>query len=65
MRGPPASSAFGKDGKTPTKALEGFCRKNNVDASQVTRETDGKGVEYVFALVKDAGRAAGGESSSL
>lgn len=62
VRGPPASSAFGKDGVTPTKALEGFCRKNNVDVSQVTREVDAKGVEYVYALVKDAGRAAGGEA---
>jgi glycyl-tRNA synthetase beta subunit len=27
LRGPPAKSAFGADGK-PTKALEGFCKKN-------------------------------------
>ncbi|KXZ51509.1 hypothetical protein GPECTOR_12g472 [Gonium pectorale] len=57
VRGPPAKQAFAADG-TPTKALEGFCRKNGVDAASVTREPDAKGVEYVYAVVKDAGRAA-------
>mmetsp|Transcript_20995 Transcript_20995/g.46001 ORF Transcript_20995/g.46001 Transcript_20995/m.46001 type:complete len:1090 (-) Transcript_20995:488-3757(-) len=58
VRGPPASAAFGKDG-SPTKALEGFCKKNGVTVADVTREADAKGTEYVFAVVKDAGRAAG------
>ncbi|GLC37301.1 hypothetical protein PLESTB_001138600 [Pleodorina starrii] len=57
VRGPPAKQAFGADG-SPTKALEGFCRKNGVDVTSVTREADAKGVEYVFAVVRDAGRAA-------
>eukprot|EP00955_Chlamydomonas_euryale_P119004 366569-Chlamydomonas_euryale.AAC.41 len=34
LRGPPAKAAF-KDG-APTKALEGFCRKNGVEAGDVT-----------------------------
>ena len=63
-RNPPSlplrlQSAF-KDG-APTKALEGFLRKNGVSAADVTRETDAKGVEYCFVTVKDAGRAAAGE----
>lgn len=57
VRGPPAKQAFGADGK-PTKALEGFCRKNGVDSASVTREADAKGVEYVYAVVRDAGRPA-------
>ncbi len=57
VRGPPAKSAFGADGQ-PTKALEGFCRKNGVDPASVTREADAKGVEYVYAVVRDAGRPA-------
>ncbi|GIL46417.1 hypothetical protein Vafri_3416 [Volvox africanus] len=57
VRGPPAKQAFTADG-SPTKALEGFCRKNGVDVASVTREVDGKGVEYVYAVVRDAGRAA-------
>ncbi len=55
-----SQAAFGKDG-APTKALEGFCKKNGVSAADVTREADNKGVEYVYAVVKDAGRTAGGE----
>ena len=43
---------------TPTKALEGFCRKNGVEAGAVFKEADPKGVEYVWAVVKDAGRPA-------
>ncbi|MBE9125236.1 MULTISPECIES: glycine--tRNA ligase subunit beta [unclassified Coleofasciculus] len=55
VKGPPAKAAF-KDGK-PTKAAEGFARKQGVelDALEV-RETD-KG-EFVFVLKKIAGRAA-------
>ncbi|EFJ48902.1 hypothetical protein VOLCADRAFT_59982 [Volvox carteri f. nagariensis] len=57
VRGPPAKQAFSADG-SPTKALEGFCRKNGVDVGSVTREADAKGVEYVYAVVRDAGRDA-------
>ncbi len=49
--------AFGSDG-SPSKALEGFCRKNAVAAADVTVEADGKGTEYVWAVVKQSGRAA-------
>eukprot|EP00798_Chlamydomonas_sp_ICE-L_P032510 gene32510-17216_t len=41
------------------KALEGFCKKNGVDPSSVTLEADAKGVEYVYAVTKDDGKAAG------
>ncbi|PNW77355.1 hypothetical protein CHLRE_10g433000v5 [Chlamydomonas reinhardtii] len=58
VRGPPAKQAFAADGVTPTKALEGFCRKNGVEAGAVFKEADPKGVEYVWAVVKDAGRPA-------
>lgn len=57
MRGPPAKQAFAADG-APTKALEGFCKKNNVTLADITRAADAKGVEYVFANIKDAGRSA-------
>ena len=49
--------AFGSDG-SPSKALEGFCRKNAVAAADVTVEADGKGTEYVWAVVQQHGRAA-------
>ena len=49
--------AFGGDG-APSKALEGFCRKNGVTAADVTVEADGKGTEYVWAVVKESGRPA-------
>lgn len=57
VRGPPAKSAFAADG-SPTKALEGFCKKNNVQLSDISKEADAKGVEYVWATVRDAGRPA-------
>jgi len=41
--------AYGADGK-PSKALAGFCKKNGVLVEEVTREEDGKGVEYVWAV---------------
>jgi hypothetical protein len=52
-----AQAAFGQDGQ-PTKALIGFAAKNGVGAEDVTREADAKGVEYVFAIRKQAGRHA-------
>lgn len=59
LRGPPAKAAFGADGK-PTKALEGFCKKNGVAVDSVTVEADpkAKGVEYCWVDIKDAGRSA-------
>jgi glycyl-tRNA synthetase len=57
LRGPPAKAAFDSEGK-PTKALEGFCKKNGVEVGDVTKEADAKGVEYCYVTVKDAGRPA-------
>ncbi len=55
VKGPPASAAF-KDGK-PTKAAEGFARKQGVELDALSvRDTD-KG-QFVFALKKTAGRPA-------
>ena len=47
--------AFGADGK-PTKALQGFCKKNGIAEDAVTEEADPKGVEYVWADKKTTGR---------
>lgn len=52
-----AQAAFGADG-APSRALEGFCKKNGVSADDVTREADGKGTEYVWAVVRSRGRPA-------
>lgn len=49
--------AFGADG-APSKALEGFCRKNGVAPADVTREADEKGTEYVWAVVREKVRSA-------
>jgi glycyl-tRNA synthetase len=54
VRGPPASKAFDAEGK-PTKAAEGFCRKNGVQLGDMFVKTDGK-TEYVFAVVKEQGK---------
>lgn len=51
LRGPPANRAFDAEG-APTKALEGFCRKNGVDPADVIREADAKGTEYCVAVVE-------------
>ena len=47
-RGPSANIAFDADGN-PTKAAQGFARKNGVDASALVRREDTDGREYVFA----------------
>jgi glycyl-tRNA synthetase len=49
--------AFDSSG-APSKALEGFCRKNGVSASDVNVEPDEKGTEYVWAVVQETGRSA-------
>lgn len=49
--------AFG-DGGTPSKALQGFCKKNGVSPADVTVEADEKGTEYVWAVVRETGRSA-------
>jgi len=54
-RGPPLSRAFEEDGVTPTKALLGFCNKNNVVDLEKELEKDD---EYVWANVKTVGKSA-------
>lgn len=57
VRGPPAKAAYAADG-TPTKALEGFCKKNGVAVDECSLEADAKGVEYVWATVHTTGQSA-------
>lgn len=47
-RGPSAKIAFDADGN-PTKAAEGFARKNGLTAAELIRREDTDGTEYVFA----------------
>ena len=54
-RGPPLSRAYEEDGVTPTKALLGFCKKNNVVNLDKELEKDD---EYVWANVKTVGKSA-------
>ncbi|GAB4839962.1 Glycine--tRNA ligase, chloroplastic/mitochondrial 2 [Ancistrocladus abbreviatus] len=56
VRGPPVSKAF-DDGGSPTKAVEGFCRRYNVPLDSIDRRVDGK-TEYVYARVMDPSRFA-------
>ncbi|DBB00083.1 TPA: hypothetical protein ACH3X1_013938 [Trebouxia sp. C0004] len=56
LRGPPAKVAYSPEG-APSKALLGFCKKNGVQADSVFTEADSKGTEYVWAVVKQPGRA--------
>eukprot|EP00250_Pteridium_aquilinum_P020301 c24776_g1_i2 orf=1-3474(+) len=51
IRGPPCKAAFDSEGQ-PTKALEGFCRKNGITRESIFIRTEGK-VEFVFATVKE------------
>lgn len=56
VRGPPVSKAFDSDGN-PTKAAEGFSRKNSVPLDLIYRKVDGK-TEYVYARIKESSRHA-------
>lgn len=56
LRGPPVAKAFDQEGK-PSKAAEGFCRKNNVPVDSLYRKIDGK-TEYIYARVKESARYA-------
>lgn len=49
--------AYSPDG-SPSKALQGFCKKNGVSVDSVIPEADYKGTEYVWAVVKQPGRPA-------
>lgn len=57
VRGPPAKVAYAASGE-PTPALLGFCKKNGVTVEDCFAEADAKGVEYVWAEVKQVGRSA-------
>lgn len=48
LRGPSAKIAFDAEGN-PTKAAEGFARKNGLTAAELVRREDADGTEYVFA----------------
>ncbi|KAL9175880.1 hypothetical protein ABFS82_02G141100 [Erythranthe guttata] len=56
VRGPPASKAFDEEGN-PTKAAEGFCRKNGVPLSSLYRRVEGK-TEYVYVRAVEPSRLA-------
>ncbi|KAJ3672549.1 hypothetical protein LUZ60_007270 [Juncus effusus] len=56
LRGPPTTKAFDSEGN-PTKAAEGFCRKNNVSIDSLYRKIDGK-TEYIYAQVKESARSS-------
>lgn len=66
VRGPPASKAFsfsvsddGSKTKTPTKAAEGFCKKNGVRVDDLyIKKADDASVDYVYARVTEPGRPA-------
>ncbi|MDY6784253.1 MAG: glycine--tRNA ligase subunit beta [Cyanobacteriota bacterium] len=55
IKGPPVRTAF-KDGK-PTRAAEGFARKQGVSLEALERRETDKG-EFVFALKKTPGQSA-------
>ncbi|ONK59089.1 uncharacterized protein A4U43_C08F2860 [Asparagus officinalis] len=56
IRGPPSSKAFDSQGN-PTKAAEGFCRKNSAPMDCMYKKVEGK-VEYVYVRVKESARSA-------
>lgn len=57
LRGPAAKIAFDADGN-PTKAAQGFARKNGVTPDQLVRREDTDGREYVFAEKNVASKPA-------
>ncbi|KAI3845045.1 hypothetical protein MKX03_021533 [Papaver bracteatum] len=56
VRGPPIAKAYDQQGN-PTKAAEGFCRKNGVTMDSLFKKTDGK-TEYVYVRVLESARLA-------
>nr|XP_027106595.1 glycine--tRNA ligase, chloroplastic/mitochondrial 2-like isoform X2 [Coffea arabica] len=56
VRGPPVSKAFDQQGN-PTKAAEGFCRRNSVPLDSMYRRVEGK-TEYVFVRVIETAKPA-------
>jgi glycyl-tRNA synthetase len=57
IKGPSADRAYNSDG-TPSKAAEGFARKNGVDPAELV-VADVDGGRYVTARVRQLGRPAG------
>ncbi len=55
--GPPASAAFGTDGR-PTKAVEGWAKKQGIELSQVMRVATEKG-DYAGAQITRESRTVG------
>ncbi|XP_076892585.1 glycine--tRNA ligase, chloroplastic/mitochondrial 2 isoform X2 [Bidens hawaiensis] len=56
VKGPPASKAFDNLGN-PTKAAEGFCRRNSVPVDSLYRKTEGK-TEYIYVRVMESAQLA-------
>ncbi|KAG8391511.1 hypothetical protein BUALT_Bualt01G0195300 [Buddleja alternifolia] len=56
VRGPPASKSFDQQGN-PTKAAEGFCRRNGVPLSSLYRRVEGK-TEYTYVRAVEPSRLA-------
>lgn len=56
-KGPAAKAAFDAQGNA-TKAAEGFARGKGVAVSDLVRETDDSGNEYMFAIVEQLGNPA-------
>ncbi|KAI3796619.1 hypothetical protein L1987_39297 [Smallanthus sonchifolius] len=56
VRGPPVSKSFDNLGN-PTKAAEGFCRRNSVPVDSLYRKTEGK-TEYVYVRVMESAQLA-------
>ncbi|XP_064952822.1 glycine--tRNA ligase, chloroplastic/mitochondrial 2-like isoform X2 [Musa acuminata AAA Group] len=56
VRGPPAAKAFDSEGN-PTKAAEGFCRKNCVAIGCLYKKFEGK-TEYIYIKVKESAQSA-------
>jgi glycyl-tRNA synthetase beta chain len=54
VKGPAVSSAYDSEGK-PTKALEGFCKSQNIDINTLEKR-ELKGNMFVYAIVKQTGK---------
>ncbi|KAL4585928.1 hypothetical protein LXL04_010555 [Taraxacum kok-saghyz] len=56
VRGPPVAKAFDSQGN-PTKAAEGFCRRNSVPVDSLYRKSEGK-TEYIYVRVMESAQLA-------
>lgn len=54
VKGPAVSSAYDSEGK-PTKALEGFCKSQNIDINTLEKR-ELKGNMFVYATLKQTGK---------